>query len=88
MIKNVEVEIDVEIEDVIKFIGHASLTELDEIRDIVKEDDFEIDETGDFFAKVDNLYDREKFLILKTAYEKYNLEELIKIFGIRQGDDI
>jgi len=76
---DIDVEIDIEIEDVLEFINQASDSEIKKIREEVGEV-----ESVDF--KYDNLYDREKGLILKKAMQKYNLDQLIEKLEITQAE--
>ncbi len=77
--KYAEVEVEVELDDILDYINYdASESDLEKIKENLKY----IDDV--FFAN--NLYDREKILILKDAMKKYNLEELIEKLGIIQGN--
>jgi len=75
---NTEVEVEIELEDILEYIEGCSKFELKEIKDEIGnvENDF----------PVNNLYDREKVLILKEAMKKYNLEQLIEKLEISQAD--
>ena len=78
--KTAEVEVDIELEDVIDYIMYdASDSEIDEIKEKIYHS-----EKSDF--PIENLYDREKVLILKEAMKRYNLNELIEKLGITQAD--
>ena len=91
MYKEIEVEID--IYDVLEFLDQASKSEIIqienkiniEIENKINIESEEREEEINIF-KFDNLYDREKVLILRKAMEKYNLEQLIEKLGILQVD--
>lgn len=76
---DIDVEIDIEIDDVLEFINEASDIEINLIREEVG--DIEI---GGF--KYDNLYDREKVLLLQEAMKRYNLDQLIEKLDIKQSE--
>lgn len=78
---DIEVEVDIEIDDVLEFINEASYTEIKLIREEVGDIEF-----GGL--KYDNLYDREKVLILKKAMQKYNLDQLVEKLEITQAEAI
>jgi hypothetical protein len=84
--KDVEVEVEVELEDVLDFIEYASNYELQKIKEefpnLRTDDDIEEYQ----ILEVNNLYDREKVLILKEAMKRYNLDELMEKLGITQSD--
>jgi hypothetical protein len=70
----VDADVDFDIEDVLDFINQANKTELNEIRDSLESyNDFVNNEE---FITYDNLYDREKVLLLKEIFDKCNLEEI------------
>lgn len=80
----VDVDIEVEFEDVLEYIEKANTREKKELSNYLynKSDDNDDDD----LLSYNNLYDREKFLILKKAMEKYDLEELIKRLDIKQNE--
>lgn len=78
----VDVDIEVEFEDIVEYIENATKREKEQLS-IYLYDKSDVD---DEFLSYNNLYDREKFLILKKAMEKYNLEELIERLDIKQNE--
>ena len=74
-----EVEVDLDLDDITEYIDNASKDQIKVIRDHVSID--EDNEDADYTFKVDNLYTREKVMILKTAFKKYNLEQLVEKLG-------
>jgi len=80
-----EVEVEVEFEDVIDYIKYdASQYELEKIKKEISYS--ETDEESDF--PINNLYDREKVLILKEAMKRYNLDQLVEKLGIIQAESM
>jgi len=89
MIRKVEVELEngeyeyvdleIYIEDVLEYIDSANAVDKHTILE-------KITVTDQSIFDVDNLYDREKVLILKDAMKKYNLNELIEKLQIIQGE--
>jgi len=81
MIKYVEAEVEVEIEDVLDYIEYANQSEIDKIKDKIS-----YIEREDPEFPTNNLYDREKVLILKEAMKRYNLDQLIEKLGINPDE--
>lgn len=74
-----EAEVEIWLEDVLEYIQSASPRDLETIR-------LQVGVENQEAFQIDNLYDREKFLILRKAMEKYNLDQLIEKLGITQAD--
>ncbi len=76
------VEVDIDFEDIKEYIiSEAGRYEIEDLLAIIKKqikkissDDYDIIDPE--FIKFDNLYDREKVLLLKELFDKYTLFEL------------
>jgi len=79
---NNKMEVELNVDDVLEFLYYADSSDVEKVETHlgVYNDENEDDE----IFKVDNLYDREKVLILKKAMTKYNLDELIEKLKITQ----
>jgi len=87
--KYTDVEIEIELEDVLDFIDNADSDDIENIKEAISYNENDNDNDSDVYKRylqVDNLYDREKALILKKAFKKYNLEQLIDMLKITQQD--
>ena len=80
-----DVEIELELEDILEYIyNDAPDSEIEKIKDAIHYDANE--GAGEYCFPVDNLYDRERFLILKEAMKRYSLDVLIEKLGITEAD--
>ena len=77
---DVDVDYDIEFEDLLEIIESCDEEELNEIRDLIGE---QSDNSG-FDAH--NLYDESKLKILKVAFKKYELDELMKRLDINNNE--
>ena len=76
---DIDCEYDVNFDDLMELIYNCNDSEKAEIKKAVTEyDELEI--------RCDTLYDVQKFKVLKVAFEKYDLEELLERLDIKYSD--
>ena len=76
---NVEEYVDVDI-DVDEIYYNCTDVELEELKGMLLDDG-----EYEYGLNVENLNDRDKFLIIKDLYDNYSLDDLKKISGWKQG---
>lgn len=84
--QNVDVEYDVEFSDILELIESCNNDEKREILEII--DNRSLGTTTEQQIICETLYDQEKLKVLKFAFEKYNLDQLIKKLEINYIDII
>ena len=77
------VDIDINLDDVIDYISECDYDELSKIKNNIK---FNEDDENMIF--VENLYDQEKFNLVKELYENFSLDELKKLTKWKQEKGI
>lgn len=76
-VDSVDVDVELDFDDLIDIIDNCNSIELEIIRDAVESENQ---------IKVDNLYDEQKLKVLKTAFDRYNLEELQEKLNIKNNE--
>jgi len=76
---DVDVDYQIRFEDLLEIIESCNEKELNEIRDLIT------DESNSGF-KVSTLYDEHKLKVLKVAFKKYDIDELMKRLDITYNE--
>jgi hypothetical protein len=82
--QNIDCEYDIQFNDILELIESCSISEKEEILDVI--DSRPLGTSQEQQIVCETLYDQEKLKVLKFAFEKYNLDQLMKKLEINYID--